>query len=166
VLGAFAGYATLRRWAGHLAADAALLATSCSLVVVAPTAITAALASFALGLFLERFWISLQARELTLRPGQAGTVKAVTSVIETAGWFFPVLAGAVADRWGVTGGLAVYAVIAWALAGVAVVLTRSARGDEDGDRVASEVGDGAWPEPREQRDADRDREREPSTEGH
>jgi MFS family permease len=127
VAGEFAGYATLRRHPGALAVDSTLLAVSTTALVVAPEPITAALAAVAVGVFLIRVWIDLQARTLTLRPGQAGTVKATVSTIETAGWTLPLLAGAIADAVDVTAGLATYAVIAWAFALVAGVFARASR---------------------------------------
>jgi hypothetical protein len=66
-----------------------------------------------------------------VRPGQAGTVKAVVTVIETVGWGLPLLAGAVADRVDVTAGLATYAAIAWALAAAGTILHRGSRRRRD-----------------------------------
>ncbi|HEX6568272.1 MAG TPA: MFS transporter [Acidimicrobiales bacterium] len=127
VAGAFVGYATLRRRDGLLPADATLLAAAVSGLVVAPGPVVASVASLLVGTFLVRVWIDVQARVLTVRPGQAGTVKAVVTVVETIGWVLPLLAGAVADRVDVTAGLASYAAIAWALAAAAALLHRAAR---------------------------------------
>jgi hypothetical protein len=74
---------------------------------------------------LARFWTTLQAVVLRLRPTQAGTVKAVTSTIETVGWGLPLVAGAIADAVDVTAGLATYAAIAAALAMAAALLARA-----------------------------------------
>ncbi|MDP8986982.1 MAG: MFS transporter [Actinomycetota bacterium] len=125
VVGAFVGYATLRRRPSVLPVDAGLLAVATTLLVAAPGALTAGVASLLVGVFLVRVWVDLQARVLRVRPGQAGTVKAVVALVETAGWGLPLLAGAVADRTTVTAGLATYAAIAWALAGVALLLVRA-----------------------------------------
>ncbi len=127
VVGAFVGYATLRRWTSALALDAALLALATSALVAAPDALTASGGSLLVGVFLVRVWVALQARVLRVRPGQAGTVKAVVALVETVGWGLPLLAGAVADRTNVTAGVATYAAVAWALAGVAVLLVRASR---------------------------------------
>ncbi|MBW3546878.1 MAG: MFS transporter [Actinobacteria bacterium] len=127
VVGAFVGYASLRRWTSALALDAALLALATSALVVAPDALTASGMSLLVGVFLVRVWVALQARVLRVRPGQAGTVKAVVALVETAGWGLPLLAGAVADRTNVTAGLATYGAMAWALAGVTVLLVRTSR---------------------------------------
>jgi fucose permease len=132
VVGAFAGYATLRVRKGVLPVDAALLAASTTAVVLAPEAITASIASGLIGVFLIRVWIDLQARTLLLRPGQTGAVKALVTVVETVGWALPLLAGAIADHLDVTAGLASYAVMAWALAlaafGLASRATKAGRG--------------------------------------
>jgi fucose permease len=127
VVGAFAGYASLRRRPGVLPLDAVLLAATTTAVLLAPGALTASAASLLIGVFLVRVWIDIQARTLTIRPGQAGTVKAMVTVVETVGWLLPLLAGWVADRVDVTAGLATYAAIAWALAAVAAMLHRAAR---------------------------------------
>jgi MFS family permease len=127
VVGEFVGYATLRRRAGNLTSDGALLAVSTTALVAAPEAITASVAAVLVGVFLIRVWLDLQARVLTLRPGQAGTVKATVSTIETVGWALPLLAGAIADAVDVTAGLVTYAVIAWGFALVAAMFARASR---------------------------------------
>lgn len=127
IVGAFAGYATLRRWTSALPLDAGLLALATTLLVAAPGAVPASAASLLVGVFLVRVWVDLQARVLTVRPGQAGTVKALVALVETAGWGLPLLAGAVADRTNVTAGLATYAAVAWALAGLTVLGRKSRR---------------------------------------
>lgn len=125
VVGAFVGYATLRRRRGQLPADALLLALATTGVVIAPETVTASVASLLVGTFLVRVWIDVQARVLTVRPGQAGTVKAVVAVVETVGWLLPLLAGVIADRVDVTAGLAAYAVFAWALVAAGAALHRA-----------------------------------------
>ena len=127
VVGAFVGYATLRRWKNAPALDAALLAMATSALVAAPDALTASGVSLLVGVFLVRVWVALQARVLRIRPGQAGTVKAAVALVETAGWGLPLVAGAVADHANVTAGLGTYAAVAWALAGVTVLLVRRSR---------------------------------------
>jgi MFS family permease len=124
VAGAFLGYASIRRVRSTLPLDAVGLAAATTCVVVAPEAITAGVASLLIGVFLARVWIDLQARTLRIRPRQTGAVIAVVSVLETAGWLLPLGAGALADRLDVTAGLAMYALIAWALAGAAFLLHR------------------------------------------
>jgi predicted MFS family arabinose efflux permease len=125
IVGQVAGYASLRRRAGRLAVDAAVLAVAVVGMVLAPDPVTATVAALAAGVALARFWTTVQAVVLRLRPTQAGTVKAVTSTIETVGWGLPLVAGAVADTVDVTAGLATYAAIACALALAAAALARS-----------------------------------------
>jgi MFS family permease len=127
VVGDFVGYATLRRWPSALAVDAALLAAATTALVLAPAPVAAVLASLLVGVFLIRVWLDLQARTLRLRPGRTGAVLAMVNVVDTVGWALPLGAGAVADRLDVTAGLAVYAVVAWALAGAAILLVRATR---------------------------------------
>jgi hypothetical protein len=59
-----------------------------------------------------------------LRPGQTGTVKAVISTVEFAGFGLPIAYGAIADAHGVATGFACYAATAVALA---VLCTRAPR---------------------------------------
>jgi MFS family permease len=125
IIGAFVGYATLRRRRGVVSVDAVCLAVSTTALVVAPEAVTASLAALAVGVFLVRMWVDFQARVLTMRVGQTGTVKATLTVIETVGFLLPVAAGAVADAIDVSAGLATYAVIAWALALLATLFARA-----------------------------------------
>ncbi len=71
------------------------------------------------------FYTALQTVILTLRPGQAGTTGAVVSAIGLAGAAFPGVVGAAADHWGLTAGMALYAVIP-ALVLILVVAARRA----------------------------------------
>jgi hypothetical protein len=73
------------------------------------------------------FWTALQSRVLLLRPGQAGTVSAVVSTIEFAGFLIPIGIGVVVDEHGLHAGIACYAVLAVALA-VLVLVDRSRHG--------------------------------------
>jgi MFS family permease len=125
IVGEIAGYASLRRRAGKLGADAGALAVAVTAMVLAPEPVTATIAALAAGVALARSWTTVQATVLRLRATQAGTVKAVTSTIETVGWGLPLVAGAVADAVDVTAGLAAFAVLAWALALAAAALARS-----------------------------------------
>lgn len=69
----------------------------------------AALAAF--GFTGAVFYAVLKGRLLALRPGQAGTTKAVVSTIGHAGVLFPAAVGAVADAAGLRAGLALYAAV-------------------------------------------------------
>ena len=121
IVGGFAGYATLHRWPGHVVGDGTLLAGATTLLVVPLVGVTV-LAAFLLGIGLVRVWIDLQARVLRLRPGDAGTVKAVVSVLECAGLALPLASGIVADHLGVTAGLASFAAYGWLLVAVATLV--------------------------------------------
>ena len=57
------------------------------------------------------FYSALVASLLSDQPDQAGTIHAVVSMIGLFGVAFPTLVGAVADSFGLTAGLGVYAII-------------------------------------------------------
>ena len=57
-------------------------------------------------------WISLEARVLTLRPGQAGTTSAVVSAVAQVAVLVPLVAGLVADGAGVTTAMQLYLALA------------------------------------------------------
>jgi predicted MFS family arabinose efflux permease len=112
------GFHGLRRHGpgATLTRPAAAMAAAAALIVVVPWVPLIGLAAFAFGVALASFWIVAQARILTLRPGQTGSVKAVISTIEFAAFGLPVLYGVAADAYGVRAGLACYAATALALA--------------------------------------------------
>jgi predicted MFS family arabinose efflux permease len=91
-------------------------------VVRSPVALVAG--AFAFGVGMSQLWNTLHARILQVRPGQAGTVTAVVTTLEFAGFALPVLFGTVADARGVGAGLACYAATAVALA---LLVTRAPR---------------------------------------
>jgi MFS transporter, DHA1 family, inner membrane transport protein len=128
VAGGFAGYGSLRRWPARVGVDAPALAMAVTASVVAMDAITASIASAAIGVFIVRVWIDVQRRMLTIRPGRAGAVKAMIGVIETGGLVLPLVAGVVADAAGVTAGLASFAVMAWILAAAGAAIHRRTSG--------------------------------------
>jgi MFS family permease len=125
VVGAFVGYASLRARPAHLAVDAPALAAATVACLVAPDAATATIASGAVGVFLARVWVDVQRRSLVVRPGQAGTVRAVMTVVESGALALPLVAGAAADAAGPSGGLAAFAVMACGLAVAGVALHHS-----------------------------------------
>jgi hypothetical protein len=131
VVGAFVGYVSLRARPAHLAVDAPVLAAATVACVVAPDAATATIASAAVGVFLARVWVDVQRRSLSVRPGQAGTVRAVMTVIESGALALPLVAGVAADAFGPSAGLAALAAMACALAAAGVALHARAR-DADG----------------------------------
>ena len=67
----------------------ALVAGSVTSIALAPTAVLVLPGALVFGFGMIGFWTALQARVLLLRPGQAGTVSAVVSTIEFAGFLHP-----------------------------------------------------------------------------
>jgi hypothetical protein len=63
---------------------------------------------------------------LLLRPGQAGTVSAVVSTIEFAGFLIPIGIGVVVDAHGLRAGIACYAALALLLAAIVMSYRRAA----------------------------------------
>ena len=72
----------------------------------------AALGAAGVGAAVNLAWISLEARVLTLRPGQAGTTSAVVSAVGQVAVLVPLVAGVVADGAGVTTALLLYLAMA------------------------------------------------------
>jgi MFS family permease len=70
------------------------------------------------GFGLARAWMAVKIRAIAIRPDRRGTVSAVVSTIEFTGFVLPLAAGIVADRYGLTAGLACYVAMAAALVGV------------------------------------------------
>jgi hypothetical protein len=57
-------------------------------------------------------WIALEARVLTLRPGQAGTTSAMVSAVAQLAVLVPLVAGVLADGVGVSTALLLYLALA------------------------------------------------------
>jgi len=91
---------------------AALLLGGAVTIVVAPHPIAAAAGAAGVGAAVNLAWISLEARVLTLRPGQAGTTSAVVSAVGQVAVLVPLVAGVVADHGGVTQALLLYLAMA------------------------------------------------------
>ncbi len=109
---------------------ALLVAGSVTSIALAPTALLVLPGAVVFGFGIIGFWTALQSRVLLLRPGQAGTVSAVVSTIEFAGFVIPIGIGAVVDAHGLRAGIACYAVVAMLLAAI-VVVDRSLRGTSE-----------------------------------
>ncbi|HWF78274.1 MAG TPA: hypothetical protein VN694_13975, partial [Caulobacteraceae bacterium] len=77
-------------------------------VDVLPVQLTGA---FAFGVAGAVFYTTLESVLLSLRPGQAGAVSAVASMVGMAEIAFPALVGALADARGLGWGLALYAAV-------------------------------------------------------
>jgi predicted MFS family arabinose efflux permease len=94
------------------AAVAALLVSGVGAIVLAPHPVVAALGAAGVGAAVNLAWISLEARILTLRPGQAGTTSAVVSAVAQVAVLVPLIAGVVADGAGVSTALLLYLALA------------------------------------------------------
>lgn len=122
VVGALAGYAQAAARPRRAPARRALIAGALTLagagiaMAIAPNVPAVAAAALVSGAVSARFWNTLHATTLRLRPARAGTVKAVVSTIEFAGFPLPILIGGVADRAGLRAAMVLFAVIAAALA--------------------------------------------------
>jgi len=109
---------------------ALLVAGAVTSIALAPTALLVLPGALVFGFGIIGFWTALQSRVLLLRPGHAGTVSAVVSTIEFAGFVIPISIGAVVDAHGLRAGIACYAVVAVVLA-IIVVVDRSLRGTSE-----------------------------------
>lgn len=129
-VGAIAGAVIAERWRPGGMACAVALLIGIAVIVVVPSAATAALAAPIVGASTVALWVRTQSTILGLRAGQAGTTMAVASSIAVAGDLFPLLAGWVADHLGLAAALGCYLIAAialTALVGVALDTTRSGR---------------------------------------
>jgi MFS family permease len=93
-------------------AIATLLVGGVGAIVLGTHPFVAALGAAGVGAAVNLAWISLEARVLTLRPGQAGTTSAVVSAVGQVAILVPLGAGVVADRAGVTTALLLYVAMA------------------------------------------------------
>jgi predicted MFS family arabinose efflux permease len=88
------------------------LAAGVFLLVGVPTALTAALAMALVGASVNLAWIILQARYMTLRPGQVGTTSAVAEAVSQLGVVTPLVTGLLADKAGLPQAMWLYCVLA------------------------------------------------------
>jgi len=102
-------------WCGVAAGGSALV------VALVPVVPLVAAAAFVASVALNVGWLAVQHRMLVLRPGQAGTTKAVVSNIELAAFGVPIAIGAIADRAGLPTAVATYVLLGAALALLAFV---------------------------------------------
>lgn len=100
---------------------ATFTATGLAALVFVPLPWAEALAAALFGFSGAVFYSVLEARYLSLRPGQAGTTGAVVSAIGLAGLGFPALVGAVSDGHGLLTGMAVYAAVPVLIVGLAIL---------------------------------------------
>ena len=89
-----------------------LLLAGVLLMLLVPNVVTAAIGTAAVGAAVNLAWILLQARYLTLRPGQAGTTSAIAEAVAQVGVLTPLAIGLIADHRGLTVAMALYVVLA------------------------------------------------------
>jgi FSR family fosmidomycin resistance protein-like MFS transporter len=95
-----------------LRACALALTAGVFLLVLIPTAVTAALSMALVGAAVNLAWIVLQARYMTLRPGQVGTTSAVAEAVSQIGVTTPLVTGLLADKVGLPPAMWLYCVLA------------------------------------------------------
>lgn len=95
-----------------LRACALVLAAGVFLLVAVPTAVSAAVAMALVGAAVNLAWIILQARYMTLRPGQVGTTSAVAEAVAQLGVTAPLVTGLLADKVGLGAAMWLYAALA------------------------------------------------------
>lgn len=121
-------------------AGAVVLSTGVLTVAVAPWAVVQAGGAATVGVGLYVVWIDVQARTLTLRPGQAGTTGSLVDLISQPGALIPFAVGHVADRAGLPTAMAVFVALA-ALLLVAAVATSRPRDPARRGAAMSDAGD-------------------------
>jgi predicted MFS family arabinose efflux permease len=89
-----------------------VLAAGVFLLVLFPNVVTAAIAMAAVGAAVNLAWIILQARYMTLRPGQIGATSAVAEAVAQIGVAMPLVIGLLADNVGLKVGMLLYLVVA------------------------------------------------------
>jgi predicted MFS family arabinose efflux permease len=115
--GQMLGYAAFERLVGRAPGRRAAIGAAIVMTASLPPAIFApalgiqAGAGAAFGAAGSIFYTTMDAIVLSRRPGQAGAVSAVVGTIGMAGLGFPVLAGLVADRAGLSASMALYAAV-------------------------------------------------------
>lgn len=114
-----AGGIAAAAWAGRtnrrrvgLRGCAWLLLAGAVLILLFPNVVAAAIGTAVVGAAMNLAWIVLQARYLTLRPGQAGTTSAIVEAVAQVGVLTPLAIGLIADHHGLTVAMSLYVVIA------------------------------------------------------
>ncbi|HZZ88602.1 MAG TPA: MFS transporter [Caulobacteraceae bacterium] len=131
VLGQFGGFSLYGRLVGGRAATRTLIAAAVVMALSLPTTIflpilaAQGLAALVFGVASAAFYSTLQAEILASRPGQAGSVSAVVSLVGMLGMGFPLAAGALSDGFGPAAGVALYAAVPAVV--LALVLLDAAR---------------------------------------
>ncbi len=89
-----------------------VLAAGVFLLLLVPTTVTAAVSLALVGAAVNLAWIILQARYMTLRPGQAGTTSSVAEAVSQVGVTTPLVIGLLADGAGLPTAMWLYCAIA------------------------------------------------------
>jgi MFS family permease len=117
---------TARRGRRHaLAGGAAVAAASVAVAAMGPPVLAVA-GALGAGFGVAVAWVAFQATVLRLLPGGEGTTSAVVGVLELTGLAVPLVAGIVADGWGLPAAIAVYATTG----GLSVLLVLAGLGRE------------------------------------
>jgi MFS family permease len=116
ILGTALGFGLTPRLRDASLARSAVMITVGALVAgLAPWPPIIVAGSLLFGFGLARAWMAVKIRAIAIWPERRGTVSAVVSTIEFTGFVLPLLAGVVADRYGLTAGIGCYVLIALAL---------------------------------------------------
>ena len=91
---------------------AGVVATGVLLVALPPWAVLQATGAATVGIGLYVVWVDLQARMLTIRPGQAGATGSLVDVISETGAILPLAVGHLADRAGLPAAMAAFITLA------------------------------------------------------
>jgi len=89
-----------------------VVATGVLLVALPPWAVLQATGAATVGIGLYVVWVDLQARMLTIRPGQAGATGSLVDVISETGAILPLAVGLLADRAGLPAAMAAFITLA------------------------------------------------------
>jgi predicted MFS family arabinose efflux permease len=95
-----------------------VLAAGVFLLVLWPATVTAAVSMALVGAAVNLAWIILQARYMTLRPGEAGATSSVAEAVSQIGVTTPLVIGLMADQTGLGPAM-------WLYCGVAVIFIGS-----------------------------------------
>jgi MFS transporter, FSR family, fosmidomycin resistance protein len=127
VVGQFGGFSLYGRLAAQRSSGSTLRVCAIVMVMSLPMAIFAPAlgvqtpAALVFGGSGAIFYATLQADILALRPGQAGSVSAVVSLIGMAGMGFPLATGALSDAFGLAAGVALYAIVPALVLGLVLI---------------------------------------------
>jgi MFS family permease len=119
IVGTAAGFGLAPRLRqASVSSGAVLLVAGAMIAGTAPWPPVIVVGALVFGFGLARAWMAVKIRAIAIRPERRGTVSAVVSTIEFTGFVLPLAAGVVADRYGLTAGLACYVAMAAVLVGV------------------------------------------------